>query len=59
MIYRPHRAVRDFGKWFEIPSTGEYELSRKRMHYPHLNKTDLSPLGYAHGLISNHNFGHS
>ena len=57
--YRPHRAVRDFAKWFNSPSSGDYELIRKALHYPHLNKSDLALLGYVHGGISNHNFGNT
>lgn len=56
--YRPLRAVKDFVKWFdEIPS--DYELERKAIHYPDLNKTDLSKLGYIADNVSNHCFGQS
>lgn len=56
---RPLRAVRDFGAWFQAPPHSHYELDRKKLHYPHINKTDLARLGYAAGDISRHCFGHA
>lgn len=56
--YRPWRAVKDFAQWFTAPITNDYELERKRIHYPNIEKTDLAPLGYAPSTISKHNFGH-
>jgi len=56
--YRPLRAVKDFAQWFSEPAANDYELERKRIHYPNIAKTDLAPLGYAPSTISKHNFGH-
>jgi D-alanyl-D-alanine dipeptidase len=55
--YRPLRAVKDFASWFHAPVASSYELERKRIHYPHIEKADLVPLGYAPDTISKHNFG--
>lgn len=57
--YRPHRAVKDFCHWFQQPPAGEYELQRKQIHYPHIEKSQLDALGYAAGDVSRHNFGHT
>jgi D-alanyl-D-alanine dipeptidase len=57
--YRPLRAVRDFSYWFRQPSLSEYEKERKILHYPHLEKTDLTRLGYAADTVSSHCFGSS
>lgn len=55
--YRPLRAVRDFKTWMEHPPLNEYELARKKIHYPHLEKNQLDALGYVAGDVSNHCFG--
>lgn len=57
--YRPLRAVKDFARWFHAPVTSDYELERKRIHYPNIEKTDLVRLGYAPDTISRHNFGNA
>lgn len=57
--YRPLRAVQDFAKWIHAPATNEYELQRKNMHYSHIKKTDLPPLGYVAASVSRHNFAHT
>lgn len=57
--YRPLSAVRDFAKWFHEPPANDYELERKKIHYPNIEKTDLVPLGYAPDVISRHNFGNA
>ncbi len=57
--YRPLRAVRDFSNWFPQPPTSEYETERKLLHYPNLEKTDLTRLGYAPDKVSMHCFGHA
>lgn len=57
--YRPLRTVKDFAQWFYQPISSEQELSRKIIHYPNLEKTDLVRLGYAPDTISRHNFGHA
>lgn len=57
--YRPLRAVRDFVKWFHEPHMNAYELERKAIHFPHLNKTELAPRGYIADVVSQHNFGHT
>lgn len=55
--YRPLRAVKDFAKWFTEPPANKFELEKKKMHYPNLNKTDLGPMGYTPSHVSKHNFG--
>lgn len=55
--YRPLRAVRDFNSWFAQPPASEYELRRKEIHYPHLQKNELSVHGYVMGDVSKHCFG--
>jgi D-alanyl-D-alanine dipeptidase len=57
--YRPHRAVKDFAQWFTHPPADEYELLRKQIHYPHIEKSQLDALGYAAGDVSRHNFGNT
>lgn len=56
--YRPLRAVKDFASWYRQPA-GDYELERKSLHYPQLEKTDLVRLGYAPETVSRHCFGHA
>jgi zinc D-Ala-D-Ala dipeptidase len=55
--YRPLRAVRDFAHWFQQPPANEYELERKKIHYPHLRKDQLSEQGYVADKVSKHCFG--
>lgn len=55
--FRPLRAVRDFAKWLEQPPVSDYELLRKKIHYPHLEKKDLVRLGYLPKDVSRHCFG--
>ena len=54
---RPLRAVKDFTVWMnELPQSG-YELQRKKLHYPHIQKHQLSELGYVMSNVSRHCFG--
>ncbi len=55
--YRPLRAVKDFGKWMRQPVESKYELTRKEIHYPHVEKNQLADLGYVADEVSNHCFG--
>lgn len=55
--YRPLRSVRDFKAWMHQAPAGEYELERKQIHYPHIDKSQLSELGYVADTVSNHCFG--
>lgn len=55
--YRPLRAVHDFADWMMQPVSDEYELVRKQIHYPDLQKKDLSELGFVKNTVSNHCFG--
>ena len=57
--FRPHRAVRDFHHWFNQPPVNDYELARKAIHYPSIEKTRLDARGYVAGEVSRHNFGHA
>lgn len=55
--YRPLRAVHDFRDWMQQPPQDAYEIERKTIHYPHLEKNQLSILGYIADDVSNHCFG--
>ncbi len=55
--YRPLRAVQDFGHWMHQPVHDPFELVRKEIHYPHIEKIQLAQLGYVNGTVSNHCFG--
>ncbi len=55
--YRPLRAVRDFNIWMQEPVVDPYELERKEVHYPYIEKNQLSLLGYLADGVSNHCFG--
>ena len=55
--YRPLRAVQDFNHWMHQPPTGELELQRKQIHYPHLEKGKLDVHGYVNSSVSRHCFG--
>jgi D-alanyl-D-alanine dipeptidase len=57
--FRPLRAVKDFGHWMHAPAANKQELHRKEIHYPHLEKNQLSALGYIRSDVSNHCFGHT
>lgn len=54
---RPLRAVEDFGQWMNAAPHGEYELQRKKLHYPHIEKNQLGVLGYVKPDVSRHCFG--
>ncbi len=55
--FRPLRAVRDFKAFMHEPVHGDYELVRKQIHYPHVEKDQFSILGYVADEVSNHCFG--
>lgn len=55
--YRPLRAVKDFKEWMQQPPHGDYELQRKKIHYPNLEKNQLAELGFVSDNVSNHCFG--
>lgn len=55
--YRPLRAVRDFACFMHEPVHSEYELKRKQIHYPHVEKDQFAILGYVNDTVSNHCFG--
>lgn len=57
--FRPLRAVRDFSQWYRQPPVNAYEMERKELHFPHLEKTDLVRLGYAPETVSRHCYGHA
>jgi len=55
--FRPLRAVRDFGHWMHQPVNNPLELTRKEIHYPHIEKNQLAQLGYVNDRVSDHCFG--
>lgn len=55
--YRPLRAVKDWAAWFKLPPADDYELVRKQIHYPHLEKKQLVEFGYIADVVSKHCFG--
>ena len=55
--YRPLCAVQDFAVWVKQPPNGEYELFRKQLHYPAIEKIDFEKLGYLSVTVSRHCFG--
>ncbi len=55
--YRPLSAVKDFVAWAALPPASEYELERKRIHYPHVEKADFTKLGYIADKVSTHCYG--
>lgn len=55
--YRPLRAVKDWAHWFKQPPADDYELQRKKIHYPNLEKKQLAELGYVADTVSKHCFG--
>ena len=44
--YRPKRAVRDFLSWSKLPPANAFELERKAVHYPAIDKSQLFASGY-------------
>lgn len=54
---RPVRAVKDFTLWMKTPPHSDYELQRKKLHYPHLEKHTLAEKGYIMPNVSRHCFG--
>jgi D-alanyl-D-alanine dipeptidase len=57
--YRPLRAVKHFSRWFTQPVASEFELVRKAIHYPRLEKSQLVTRGYAPQTQSPHNFANT
>ncbi len=57
--YRPLRSVKYFAKWFVSPVIDNFELERKKIHYPNIHKNELAKLGYVLGDTSRHNFGYA
>lgn len=57
--FRPLRAVMDFANWAKEPLIHPYEKERKKIHYPHLEKSDLIRLGYILDTVSRHCFGNT
>jgi D-alanyl-D-alanine dipeptidase len=54
--YRPLRSVKDFATWsVELPT--DYELERKALHYPNLDKASLAQHGYLAFDVSQHCYG--
>src|SRR5579883_153689 len=56
--YRPRRAVKDFMQWSKAPPASDFELQRKKLHYPHIEKNQLFDLGYV-AEDSNHCYGNT
>ena len=44
--YRPKTAVLDFVHFSKAPIHSDYELARKQIHYPHIEKNQFFDLGY-------------
>jgi D-alanyl-D-alanine dipeptidase len=55
--YRPLRAVKDFAKWATLPISNDYEMERKQLHFPLLEKEALIQKGYIADAISGHCYG--
>lgn len=55
--YRPLRTVTDWTAWIKQPPVDDYELIRKKIHYPHLEKKQLAAKGYIADSVSKHCFG--
>jgi zinc D-Ala-D-Ala dipeptidase len=55
--YRPLRAVKDFLNWINQPPVGAFELEKKQIHYPLLEKKNLANLGFLAKKVSRHCFG--
>lgn len=55
--YRPQQAVEDFYQWSQSPISA-LDLERQKIHYPHLQKTDLFTQGYI-SRTSNHCYGNT
>lgn len=56
--YRPKRTVQDFLKWSKALPVNKFELERKALHYPHIEKSQLFSLGYL-SEDSNHCYGNT
>jgi zinc D-Ala-D-Ala dipeptidase len=56
--YRPARAVADFVQWSRQAVAGDFELARKALHYPHIEKRKMFELGYV-SENSQHCYGHT
>lgn len=56
--YRPAQAVADFVKWSHQAPAGDFELARKAVHYPHIEKRRMFELGYV-SENSQHCYGHT
>lgn len=56
--YRPRRTVFDFLEWSQLPPANTFELERKALHYPHIEKNQLFSLGYISN-DSNHCYGNT
>jgi D-alanyl-D-alanine dipeptidase len=60
--YRPKRAVKHFVRWSTEPvldnAQGRLELTRKKIHYPHIEKEKMFELGYV-AEDSQHCYGHT
>lgn len=56
--YRPKRAVLDFAAWSKAPPANDFELQRKALHYPHIEKSQFFELGYV-SADSNHCYGNT
>ncbi len=57
--YLPLRAVRDFNTWVHSPINDDYELERKALHFPDLQKEDIAKHGYLALDVSRHCFGNA
>ena len=55
--YRPLRAVRDFKYFMHAPVVSDYEIERKKLHYPSIEKSQFAKLRYVADEVSNHCFG--
>lgn len=56
--YRPKRAVVDFMQWSLAPPANDFELARKALHYPNIEKAELFTQGYV-AEDSNHCYGNT
>jgi zinc D-Ala-D-Ala dipeptidase len=54
---RPLRAGKDFIQWLDKAPVDKYELLRKKLHYPHIDKNKLAKLGYLSVSVSGHCYG--
>jgi D-alanyl-D-alanine dipeptidase len=56
--YRPQRTIKDFVKWANALPASQFELDRKLLHYPHIEKNEFFKLGYV-AEDSNHCYGNT